>query len=599
MLLADYEGLTDDIPAAPSLDCMAARVRLEGAKALVTGAGAGIGRATAQALAARGATVVVTDIDVASAEKVAAEINEHGGRSSGLQLDVTDSAAIVRMAADQLDVDILVCNAGVGMTGAFGAMTMDDWRWIRSINLDGVVECTHAFGPAMVARRSGQVVIIASGLGYTPRATEPAYVTTKAAVLAFAQCLPRRLAFVRRRRLRHLPRRDEHEHPRRRSIRRRRREARAAGSEGVQAGSCTGVGRQGGGERHQRRSRRRAGEHRVPSRLGPPSPGSSVGAAVRRSAGHLMPRKRSILLAALGVAGAAGAIALARSRREHDDAPLATLTDGDRSKVETSDGAVLDVHIAGDGPTVVLADCWGGSMETWGPVAAALVERGYRVVRYDQRGHGGSTIGADGLGIERLGTDMREVLEAVDVRDAVVAGHSTGGFATQAFVIAYPEIAAERVKAIVLASTASGGLGRVGLEPIASRVIGNPLVHQMLVGRAGVRFVRGAFGKRASRAATMALRDTFTAVPPETHADLLRAIFAMDLREGRRSITLPTTVVVGALDTLTPPMFSREIADDIPGARLVQIPGAGHMLPYEATEELTDLIDEAARQLAA
>ena len=75
------------------------------------------------------------------------------------------------------------------MTGRFLDTTVDDWRWIRSINLDGVLHGCYAFGPAMVERGRGQVVNVSSGLGYTPHATETHYVTTKAGVLAFSQCL--------------------------------------------------------------------------------------------------------------------------------------------------------------------------------------------------------------------------------------------------------------------------------------------------------------------------------------------------------------------------------------------------------------------------
>jgi len=75
------------------------------------------------------------------------------------------------------------------MTGRFADMTVDDWRWIRSVNLDGVVHACAAFGPGMLARRSGQVVNVSSGLAYTMRPTEGAYVATKAAVLALSRCL--------------------------------------------------------------------------------------------------------------------------------------------------------------------------------------------------------------------------------------------------------------------------------------------------------------------------------------------------------------------------------------------------------------------------
>ena len=156
---------------------------------VVTGAGSGIGRATVAAFAAGGATVVCADIDGEAAEKSAARCDEAGGTGRAEGCDVTDAAAVAALAERTGPVDVLVNNAGVGMTGRFADMTVDDWRWIRSVNLDGVVHACAAFGPGMVARGSGQVVNVSSGLAYTMRATEGAYVATKAAVLALSRCL--------------------------------------------------------------------------------------------------------------------------------------------------------------------------------------------------------------------------------------------------------------------------------------------------------------------------------------------------------------------------------------------------------------------------
>jgi NAD(P)-dependent dehydrogenase (short-subunit alcohol dehydrogenase family) len=166
---------------------------LDGALALVTGAGSGIGREIALELARKGSRVIAVDVRADTAEKTAVACVEVGPEAQGLACDVADQDA-VRALADQVHgehgpLDVLVNNAGVGMSARFTDMSIDDWRWIRSINLDGVVHCCHTFGPAMLERGRGQVVNISSGLGYTMRATEPAYVTTKAAVLALSQCL--------------------------------------------------------------------------------------------------------------------------------------------------------------------------------------------------------------------------------------------------------------------------------------------------------------------------------------------------------------------------------------------------------------------------
>jgi NAD(P)-dependent dehydrogenase (short-subunit alcohol dehydrogenase family) len=169
------------------------RIAIGGRVAVVTGAGRGIGRATALALATRGASVVCADIDGAAAEKTAAECHERGAPARGMAVDVASRGAVV-VLADEVERDVgtvgvLVNNAGVGMSGRFTDMSLDDWNWIRAVNLDGVVHCCAAFGPRMLERATGHVVNVSSGLGYTPTASESGYVTTKAAVLALSQCL--------------------------------------------------------------------------------------------------------------------------------------------------------------------------------------------------------------------------------------------------------------------------------------------------------------------------------------------------------------------------------------------------------------------------
>src|SRR5262245_2189783 len=136
-----------------------------GTLVVVTGAGRGIGRATAVAFAERGATVVCADLDGEAAEKTAATCGERGGTGRPERCDVADADAMAALAGRTGPVDVLVNNAGVGMTGHFADMTVDDWRWIRSVNLDGVVHACTAFGPGMIERGSGQVVNVSSGLG--------------------------------------------------------------------------------------------------------------------------------------------------------------------------------------------------------------------------------------------------------------------------------------------------------------------------------------------------------------------------------------------------------------------------------------------------
>ncbi len=172
---------------------MKSKVVIRGSVALITGAGSGIGRATALRLAEGGARILAVDIDETKAKATAALCEEIGVKAVAYHCDVTDGEGVVDLAAlverEHGPLDILVNSAGVGMSGRFLDMSIDDWEWIRSINLDGIVRCCHAFGASMVENRHGHVANLSSGLAFLPSAMTPAYSTTKAAVLMFSQAI--------------------------------------------------------------------------------------------------------------------------------------------------------------------------------------------------------------------------------------------------------------------------------------------------------------------------------------------------------------------------------------------------------------------------
>jgi pimeloyl-ACP methyl ester carboxylesterase len=312
-----------------------------------------------------------------------------------------------------------------------------------------------------------------------------------------------------------------------------------------------------------------------------------------------MPRNRTIGIVGLG-AVASAVLAARRVERRWASAPddialeHRRLPQGEALTVATDDGAELAVTVAGDGPDVVLAHCWTGAREVWAPVAHRLVDAGHRVTMYDQRGHGSSTCGGDGYTIPRLGADLRAVMTHVDAGDAVVAGHSMGGMTIMSLATHHPDVLAQRAKAVVLVATAASGLARGRGDRAAGRVVASPALDRVMQSPVGHALVRGSVGKAVRRHHLTLTRDLFVACPPDARRGLLTAMQAMDLREGIASIGLPTTVVVGTHDRLTPPALARVLADTIPGAELETIDGVGHMVPLEAPEELATLIAKVA-----
>jgi NAD(P)-dependent dehydrogenase (short-subunit alcohol dehydrogenase family)/pimeloyl-ACP methyl ester carboxylesterase len=187
--------------ASPSASVVGTGRRdVRGKLALVTGAGAGIGRATALELARKGArAVMIVDRDLAAAEETGAAVRDVGTDAAVYQADVGDEAAMNKLAAQVNDehgvVDILVNNAGIGMAGRFLETTPAHWDNILAVNLRGVLNGSRAFGTQMVDRGQGGTIInVSSAAAFLPSKSMIAYGTTKAAVLAFSESLRADLA---------------------------------------------------------------------------------------------------------------------------------------------------------------------------------------------------------------------------------------------------------------------------------------------------------------------------------------------------------------------------------------------------------------------
>ncbi|MEX2658467.1 MAG: alpha/beta hydrolase [Acidimicrobiales bacterium] len=317
-------------------------------------------------------------------------------------------------------------------------------------------------------------------------------------------------------------------------------------------------------------------------------------------------RRRSTLLAgAVGAAAVAVGLA-ARHRRQEvldqtEGQPL-VLPPGDVFVLPTHDGGQLAVRDMGDGQrTFVLSHGWTNDARMWGAVARRLVERGHRVVVYDQRGHAGSTAGTDGLTMSAFAEDLATVVQHLGVTDVVVVGHSMGGMSAQALLVERPDVVKAHVGAVVLVATACSQVGgRFLLDGVATTVLASPVFDRALATRrVGPRMLRGTVGRSVVAAHLEAMRETLAATSAETRTGCLVAMRAMDFEEALAHVELPVHVVVGSRDLLTPRSQSRRLAEIIPGAELHVIDGAGHMLSLEAPDELTDQLERAAARIPA
>lgn len=276
------------------------------------------------------------------------------------------------------------------------------------------------------------------------------------------------------------------------------------------------------------------------------------------------------------------------------------LPEGEPLTITTDDGAELDALVAGpaDGPLVVLPHCWTGTKEIWAPVARRLVASGHRVVLYDQRGHGRSTLGSEPMRMERLGEDLRRVLVAVGANEVVLAGHSMGGMTVQALAVAHADLVQRYVKGIVLVATAAHlGVRRPLPDGVATLLLGDAI--NVGLSRAGLLATRRAVGVKAYKAHVEATHRAFASTAGNVRSGFFVGMWHMDFRDGLADVRVPTTVLVGTHDRLTPVRLARVLAERIPGAELEVLDGAGHMLPLEEPDRVAAAIEARTAPLRA
>lgn len=316
-----------------------------------------------------------------------------------------------------------------------------------------------------------------------------------------------------------------------------------------------------------------------------------------------MNRRAVGAVALFGLAGWGGVRALvARIERNPDPftrEQLMAEPQGEEILITRPDGTQLRALVAGQGPPVVFVHGYTADIAEWNVVWDKLVAKGFRVIAFDQRGHGRSTLGSDGIGSAPMAEDVGAILRRLDVSDGVLVGHSMGGFVTIRAMIEHPELG-QRLRGLVLLATWAGRV----LEGAPQNRVQIPLMQsgvlQALVRSRTIAVLLGAAqcGARPSPAMISVFVEGFKQHLAD-HGPLLPIVRAFS-REDRYprlgEIAVPTVVMVGSADRTTPPTHSRRMAAGIPGARLVTVPDAGHLLNWEAADELVEVVESFPAQ---
>lgn len=225
---------------------------------------------------------------------------------------------------------------------------------------------------------------------------------------------------------------------------------------------------------------------------------------------------------------------------------------------------------------------------TWRAVAEALVREGYQVITVDLRGHGESTGGTRGLSLSQLAADVVSVLESLDLRDAVLVGHSAGGY--HALAASADRSAFTRVRAIVTFGThgeVHSVRERAVLRFSASRLF-YALFSVPPLGRALVR--TGAFGAAPEPSLVEQTRRDALRCPRGVKRAHVRATAGTSVLEAVKGLTVPLVAVTGSADAVATPNRIRALAASAPHGKAVVLEGLGHMAIVEAPERVAQII---------
>ncbi len=252
----------------------------------------------------------------------------------------------------------------------------------------------------------------------------------------------------------------------------------------------------------------------------------------------------------------------------------------------TIDGIRLGYDVRGQGIPVLWIHGFPLGRWLWDPQVGALADVA-RSIAMDLRGFGGSSAPQGPYTMETYADDLRRLLDALGIEQAVLVGLSMGGYVAFAFYAAYPD----RVRALILADTrhqADTPEGRASRYALIERIRleGTPAAVEAFLPR-----LFGATTQRERPELMETLRRKMQANPA---AGLIGALQAMAERPDRTAllpaIRVPTLVIVGEEDAVTPPEVARQMAEGIPHARLVVIPHAGHLSNVEAPEAFNEAV---------
>jgi pimeloyl-ACP methyl ester carboxylesterase len=316
--------------------------------------------------------------------------------------------------------------------------------------------------------------------------------------------------------------------------------------------------------------------------------------------------------ATAGAAAAAGTALVRADRRRASEVTwdeLAVPEESVHHEVQTSDGGLIHAVEHGDssGRPIVLLHGVTLTHGIWPYQLRSLAAAGHRVIALDQRSHGESKSGSRGPTLEAMADDVADVLEQLDLRGAVLVGHSMGSMVTINFTDSHRELVGKKGRVAAIALIGAGPCvpqatrrltTGIGVFELGTKALDSRQMTLLPGGDVGYLMARFAFGAKPDPHHVALTRNLSGAMSPHRFGELFPNVIKFDGRRLLSRVDVPALVTVAPLDRLLFASLHRYLLTNIPGARGLELPGCGHMPMLERHAEVDAALIELAASLA-
>lgn len=267
--------------------------------------------------------------------------------------------------------------------------------------------------------------------------------------------------------------------------------------------------------------------------------------------------------------------------------------EGKVESVTMPDNTLIHTVDSGSGKTtVLLAHGYGFSHLEWNIIVEQLNQLNYRTIVFDQRGHGKSSIGREGVSSSSMASDYKNLINHFNLENCILVGHSMGGFLSMKFLLDNPSMQHKNIKSCILMATFAGDINKNNFQnrlqiPLIKSGILQKLIQWKPIGHL---FGKSLIGENPDPELVRVILEVFLQQDHSKLVPILKAFGDESYYTDLKNITIPCAVVIGDQDATTPSFHTDSIVKEIPNTTRIDLKGKGHCLNAEAPEEIINAI---------